>query len=128
MKLYIVARPYDEIEEFIPMYVTTYEDKARTFLKWHSDESIQMVIFSKEWNPEDPKGSPNILFNYLDCLDYEQDEDMTKNNTLFGKYKEFMELDEEEAEKYMFGDPDVERDKNGMMNVKIWNLDGNKIS
>jgi len=127
MKLYIVARPYDEIEEFIPMYVTTYEDKARTFLKLYSDESIQMVIFSKEWNPEDPKGSPNILFNYLDGdLTYKQD--MTEKNTLYGKYKEWLEMDEEEAERYMFGDPDVERDKNGMMNVKIWNLDGNKIS
>jgi hypothetical protein len=127
MKLYIVARPYDEIEEFIPMYITTYEDKARTFLKWYSDESIQMVIFSKEWNPEDPKGSPNILFNYLDGdLTYKQD--TTEKNTLYGKYKEWLEMDEEEAELYMFGDPDVERDKNGMMNVKIWNLDGNKIS
>lgn len=127
MKVYIVARPYDEIEEFIPMYVTTYEDKARTFLKWYSDESIQMIIFSKEWNPNDPKGSPNILFNYLDGdLTYKQD--MTEKNTLYGKYKEWLEMDEEEAELYMFGDPDVERDKNGMLNVKIWNLDGNKIS
>ena len=127
MKLYIVARPYDEIEEFIPMYITTYEDKARTFLKWYSDESIQMVIFSKEWNPEDPKGSPNILFNYLDGdLTYKQD--MTEKNTLYGKYKEWLEMDEKEAELYMFGDPDIERDKNGMMNVKIWNLDGDKIS
>ena len=122
MKVYIVARPYDEIEEFIPMYVTTYEDKARTFLKWYSDESIQMVIFSKEWNPEDPKGSPNILFNYLDGdLTYKQD--MTEKNTLYGKYKEWLELDEEEAERYMFGDPDEEKDENGMFNVKIWNLD-----
>ena len=127
MKVYIVARPYDEIEEFIPMYVTTYEDKARTFLKWYSDESIQMIIFSKEWNPNDPKGSPNILFNYLDGdLTYKQD--MTEKNTLYGKYKEWLELDEEEAERYMFGDPDEEKDKNGMLNVKIWNLDGNKIS
>ena len=127
MKVYIVARPYDEIEEFIPMYVTTYEDKARTFLKWYSDESIQMIIFSKEWNPNDPKGSPNILFNYLDGdLTYKQD--MTEKNTLYGKYKEWLELDEEEAERYMFGDPDEEKDKNGMLNVKIWNLDDNKIS
>ena len=124
MKVYIVARPYDEIEEFIPMYVTTYEDKARTFLKWYSDESIQMVIFSKEWNPEDPKGSPNILFNYLDGdLTYKQD--TTEKNTLYGKYKEWLELDEEEAEKYMFGDPDEDKDENGMLNVKIWNLDKN---
>lgn len=123
MKLYIVARPYDEIQEFIPMYITTYENKARIFLKWYSDESIQMIIFSKEWDPNDSKNSANILFNYLDCLECEQDEDMTKNNTLFGKYKEFMELDEEEAEKYMFGDPDEPRDEKGMMNVKIWNLD-----
>ena len=122
MKVYIVARPYDEIEEFIPMYVTTYEDKARTFLKWYSDESIQMIIFSKEWNPNDPKGSPNILFNYLDGdLTYKQD--MTEKNTLYGKYKEWLELDEEEAERYMFGDPDEEKDENGMLNVKIWDLD-----
>lgn len=127
MKVYIVARPYDEIEEFIPMYITTYEDKARTFLKWYSDESIQMIIFSKEWNPNDPKGSPNILFNYLDGdLTYKQD--MTEKNTLYGKYKEWLELDEEEAERYMFGDPDEEKDENGMLNVKIWDLDGNKIS
>ena len=112
----------DEIQEFIPMYITTYEYKSRKFLSSYSDESIQMIIFSKEWDPNDPKGSPNILFNYLDGLDYEQDEDMTENNTLFGKYKEFMELDEEEAEKYMFGDPDEPRDENGMMNVKIWKL------
>lgn len=122
MKIYIVARPYDEIQEFIPMYISTYENKSRKFLRSYSDESIQMIIFSKEWNQNDPKGSPNILFNYLDSLDYEQDEDMTENNTLFGKYKEFMELDEEEAEKYMFGDPDEPRDENGMMNVKIWEL------
>ena len=122
MTIYIVARPYDDIQEFIPMYITIYEDKARTFLMWYSDESIQMIIFSKEWDPNDSNGSPNILFNYLDCLDYEQDEDMTKNNTLFGKYKEFMKLDLEEAEKYMFGDPDEPRDENGMMNVKIWKL------
>ena len=121
MKIYIVARPYEEIEEFIPMYITTYEDKAQTFLKRYSDESIQMIIFSKEWDPNDPTGSPNILFNYLDGdLTYTQD--MTENNTLYSKYKEFMELNEEEAEKYMFGDPDEPRDENGMMNVKIWDL------
>ena len=121
MKIYIVARPYEEIEEFIPMYITTYKDKAQTFLKQYSDESIMMVIFSKEWDPNDTQGSPNILFNYLDGdLTYTQD--MTENNTLYNKYKEFMELDEEEAEKYMFGDPDEPRDENGMMNVKIWDL------
>ena len=122
MKIYIVARPYEEIEEFIPMYITTYKDKAQTFLKRYSDESIMMVIFSKEWDPNDTQGSPNILFNYLDGdLTYTQD--MTENNTLYNKYKEFMELDEEEAEKYMFGDPNEPRDENGMMNVKIWDLD-----
>ena len=81
MKIYIVARPYEEIEEFIPMYITTYKDKAQTFLKRYSDESIMMVIFSKEWDPNDTQGSPNILFNYLDGdLTYTQD--MTENNTL----------------------------------------------
>lgn len=119
MTIYIVARPYDEIQEFIPMYMTTFESNAQRFLKLYSDESIMMVIFSKEWNP---KKSPNILFNYLDCLDYEQNEDMTKNNTLHRKYKEFMELDEEEAEKYMFGDHEAGKDENGMLNVKIWKL------
>ena len=125
MKIYIVARPYEEIEEFIPMYITTYKDKAQTFLKRYSDESIMMVIFSKEWDPNDTQGSPNILFNYLDGdLTYTQD--MTENNTLYNKYKEFMELDEEEAEKYMFGDPDEPQDENGMMNVKIWDLNNEK--
>ena len=117
MTIYIVARPYDEIEEFITMYVTTHEDKARKFLSLYSDESVQMVIFSKEWNPDDP----NIIFNYLDGdLTYKQN--LTKKNTLYGKYKEWLDLDEEESEKYMFGDPVIKRDHNGMLNVKIWKL------
>ena len=86
MKIYIVARPYEEIEEFIPMYITTYEDKARCFLSRYTDESIMLVIFSKEWNPNDPKGSPNILFNYLDG-DLTCSQIMTKKNTLYNKYK-----------------------------------------
>ena len=122
MKIYIVARPYEEIEEFIPMYITTYEDKARRFLSRYTDESIMLVIFSKEWNPNDPKGSPNILFNYLDG-DLTCSQIMTEKNTLYNKYKEWMEQDLEESEKYMFGDPDEPRDENGMMNVKIWDLD-----
>ena len=85
MTIYIVARPYDAIEEFIPMYVTTHEDKARKFLNLYSDESIRMVIFSKEWNPDDP----NILYNYLDDLTYKQD--FTDKNTLYGKYKEWLD-------------------------------------
>ena len=125
MKIYIVARPYEEIEEFIPMYITTYKDKAQTVFKRYSDESIMMVIFSKEWDPNDSQGSPNMLVNYLDG-DLTDTQDMTENNTLYNKYKEFMELDEEEAEKYMFGDPDEPRDENGMMNVKIWDLDNEK--
>lgn len=117
MTIYIGARPYEEIEEFIPMYVTTHEDKAQKFIKFYSDESIMMVIFSKEWNPDDP----NILFNYLDGdLTYKQD--MTDKNTLNGKYQEWMEQDEEESEKYMFGDPEAGKDENGMLNVKIWKL------
>jgi hypothetical protein len=122
MKIYIVARPYEEIEEFIPMYITTYEDKAQTFLKQYSDESIMMVIFSKEWDPNDPKGSPNILFNYLDG-DLTEKQDMTDKNTLCGKYKEWMEQDLEESELYMSGDPNAGEDEYGMMNVKIWELD-----
>ena len=125
MKIYIVARPYEEIEELIPMYITTYEDKARCFLSRYTDESIMLVIFSKEWNPNDPKGSPNILFNYLDG-DLTCAQIMTKKNTLYNKYKEWMEQDLEESEKYMFGDPDEPRDENGMMNVKIWDLDNEK--
>ena len=117
MTIYIVARPYDEIEEFIPMYVTTHEDKARKFLSLYSDESVQMVIFSKEWNPDDP----NIIFNHLDGdLTYKQN--LTEKNTLYGKYKEWLDLDEEESEKYMFGDPAIKRDHNGMLKVKIWKL------
>jgi len=122
MKIYIVARPYEEIEEFIPMYITTYEDKAQTFLKRYSDESIMMVIFSKEWDPNDPQGSPNILFNYLDG-DLTEKQDMTDKNTLCGKYKEWMEQDLEESELYMSGDPNAGEDEYGMMNVKIWELD-----
>ena len=122
MKIYIVARPYDDLKEFIPMYITTYEDKARIFLRRYSDESIQMIIFAKTWNPDDPNGSPNILFNYLDGdLTYEQD--MNENNTLYNKYNEFLDISEEDAEKYMFGDPGIPRDEHGMMNVKIWDLD-----
>ena len=49
-------------------------------------------------------------------------QDFTDKNTLYGKYKEFLNLDEEEAEKYMFGDPEIERDQNGMLKVKIWKL------
>ena len=122
MKIYIVARPCEEIEEFIPMYITTYEDKARRFHSRYTDESIMLVIFSKEWDPDDPKGSPNILFNYLDG-DLTCSQIMTEKNTLYNKYKEWMEQDLEESEKYMFGDPDEPRDENGMMNVKIWGLD-----
>lgn len=120
MTIYIVARPYDEIQEFIPMYMTTFESNAQRFLKLYSDESIMMVIFSKEWNP---KKSPNILFNYLNGdLTEKQGDFVTKNNTLKGKYQEWMEQDEEESEKYMFGDPEAGKDEDGMLNVKIWKI------
>lgn len=121
MKIYIVARPYDEIEEFIPMYLTTYKDKAQSFWHLYNDESIQMVIFSKEWEPNDQHNFPNILFNYLDG-DLSDTQIMTEKNTLYGKYKEFIEMDEEEAEKYWSGDPDEERTESGMCNPKIWEL------
>ena len=49
-------------------------------------------------------------------------QNLTKKNTLYGKYKEWLDLDEEESEKYMFGDPAIKRDHNGMLNVKIWKL------
>lgn len=122
MKIYIVARPYDEIEEFIPMYLTNYKEKAQIFWQRYNDESIQMVIFSKEWNPDDPENYPNIVFNYLDYLDETQLDGMVKHNTLYGKYKEFMEMDEEEAMKYWSGDPDEELSKSGFQNPKIWEL------
>lgn len=123
MKIYIVARPYDEIEEFIPMYVTNHKEKAQTFWHGYNDESIQMVIFSKDWEPNDPNNFPNILFNYLDGdLSDTQLDGMMKHNTLYGKYKEFIEMDEEEAEKYWSGDPDEELSKSGFQNPKIWEL------
>ena len=121
MKIYIVARPYDESEEFIPMYVTNHKEKAQIFWHGYNDESIQMVIFSKEWNPDDPENYPNIVFCYLDCIDDTQIDGMVRNNTLYGKYKEFLDMDEE-AEKYWSGDPDEERTKSGFMNPKIWEL------
>lgn len=122
MKIYIVARPYDEIEEFIPMYVTNHKEKAQIFWHRYNDESIQMVIFSKEWDPDDQENYPNIVFNYLDYLDDTQLDGMVKHNTLYGKYKEFLEMDEEEAMKYWEGDPDEEYSKSGFMNPKIWEL------
>lgn len=122
MKIYIVARPYDEIEEFIPMYLTNHKEKAQIFWQRYNDESIQMVIFSKEWNPDDPENYPNIVFNYLDYLDETQLDGLVKHNTLYGKYKEFMEMDEEEAMKYWSGDPDEELSKSGFQNPKIWEL------
>ena len=123
MRLYIVARPYEDIGEFMPMYITTYEDKAQYFLKLYSDESIGMVIFSKEWKPDSPDDFPNILFNYFDELTDTQYDEMVKNNTLYGKYNEWLDLDEETSDLYMNGDPNAGFDKNGMMNVKIWNID-----
>lgn len=121
MKIYIVARPYDEIEEFIPIYVTSYKDKAQTFWHYYNDESIQMVIFSKEWDPEDKEHYPNIVFNYLDG-DLSDTQIMTEKNTLYNKYHEYMEMDEDEAEKYWSGDPDEELSKDGFLNPKIWEL------
>ena len=121
MKIYIVARPYDEIEEFIPMYVTNHKKKAQTFWHGYNDESIHMMIFSKEWDQDDPKNYPNILFNYLDG-DLTDTQYMTEKNTLYNKYHEYMEMDEEEAEKYWSGDPDEEMSEYGFKNPKIWEL------
>jgi len=121
MTIYIVARPYEEIEEFIPMYITNYKEKAIKFWKLYTDESIMLIIFSKQWEPDDPKNFPNIVFNYLDGdLTYPQH--MTEKNTLHGKYQEWMDQDLKESELYMFGDPDQERDEHGMMTPKIWEL------
>ena len=81
--IYIVARPFDELKQFIPQYITTHKEKAQTFWHMYNDESIQMVIFSKEWDPSDN----NIIFNYCDIDGYE--DDMCENNTLYKKYEEF---------------------------------------
>jgi len=123
MKIYIVARPYDEIEEFIPMYVTNHKEKAQTFWHYYNDESIQLVVFSKEWDPDDIENYPNIVFCYLDGdLTDKQLDGMMKDNTLYGKYKEYMEMDEDEGEKYWGGDPDEELSEDGFQNPKIWEL------
>jgi len=47
---------------------------------------------------------------------------MMKDNTLYGKYKEYMEMDEDEGEKYWGGDPDEELSEDGFQNPKIWEL------
>lgn len=125
MRIYIVARPYDEIEEFIPMYITNHKKKAQTFWHLYNDESIMMIIFSKEWDPDQPDKFPNIVFNYLggDLTDKYYHDGMCSKNTLHGKYQEWLDLDEEISSLYMSGDPDEEYTDSGMMNPKIWNLD-----
>lgn len=114
--IYIVARPFDELKQFIPQYITTHKEKAQTFWHAYNDESIQMIIFSKEWEPSDN----NIIFNYCDICGYE--DDMCENNTLYKKYQEFLDMDEEEAELYWSGDENEEKTKTGMWNPKIWKL------
>ena len=114
MKLYIVAKPFDEIKQFLPVYITTHKNKAQAFWHLYTDESINLIIFSKEWEPSDN----NIIFAYWD----EYCEEMEEHNTLFGKYKEWIEMDEEEASLYDKGDPNEERYKYELYNPKIWEL------
>ena len=116
MVLYIVARPFDELKTFVPQYITTHKKKAQSFWHRYSDESIQMIIFSKEWELTDN----NILFNYCDLS--EEEDDMYENNTLYGMYNKFIEMDEEKAELYLAGDENEEKSESGMLNPKIWNL------
>lgn len=120
MKLYIVAKPFDEIKQFLPVYITTHKDKAQTFWHLYTDESINLIIFSKEWEPSDN----NIIFAYWDehC---EEGYGCEEHNTLFGKYKEWIEMDEDEASLYDKGDPNEERVKTSKYesyNPKIWEL------
>lgn len=114
MTIYIVARPFDELKQFIPQYITTHKDKAQKFWAWYNDESLQMVIFSKEWEPEDA----NILFNECDIYNEEDNE----HNTLYNKYNEFLDMPEEEASLYWSGDENEEKTETGMWNPKIWKL------
>ena len=112
MKIYIVGRPVEEMKMFLPVYITTHKDKAKTFVSYYSDESIMLMIFSKEWTPEDN----NLFFGY-----FEEDE-MCKKNTLYGIWDKWMDMSEEESQLYISGDPNEELDENGMMTVKIWEL------
>ena len=114
--IYIVARPENELNTFIPQYITTHKKKAQTFWHRYNDESIQMVIFAKEWEPVDN----NIIFCYSDM--YEKEDDMYENNTLYKKYEEFMNMSEEEASLYWSGDENEEKSDSGMWNPKIWML------
>lgn len=117
MKVYIVAKPFDEIEQFLPVYITTHKKKAQIFWRRYTDESINLVIFSKEWTPNDN----NIVFAYWD-YDTEEGMGVEHNNTLFGKYKEWLDMDEEEASLYDKGDPNEEKSELGLWNPKIWEL------
>ena len=117
--IYIVARPFDELKQFIPQYITTHKEKAQKFWSMYNDESIQMVIFSKEWSSSDN----NILFNYCELCEEDEEDDMCENNTLYKKYEEFINMDEEEAELYWSGDENEEKTESGMLNPKIWKLD-----
>lgn len=117
MKLYIVAKPFVEIEQFLPVYITTHKDKAQAFWHLYTDESINLIIFSKEWTPEDN----NIVFAYWD-YDTQEGYGVEDKNTLFKKYKEWMIMDEEESNLYIQGDPNEEKTNKGIWNPKIWEL------
>ena len=116
MTIYIVARPVDDMKQFLPVYITTHKKKAQTFWAYYTDESIALVIFSKEWSPEDN----NLFFGYFDEYT-EEDEYMCKQNTLFRMWDKIFES--EDRDLYVAGDPDEERTESGMMNPKIYKLD-----
>ena len=44
MKLYIVAKPFDEIKQFLPVYITTHKNKAQIFWDSYTDESINLIF------------------------------------------------------------------------------------
>ena len=71
-----------------------------------------------------PSGSgKSTLLRTLNGLEnYKNGEIVFHGKKVQSSPKEWLNLDEEECEKYMFGDPEIEHDQNGMLNVKIWKL------
>ena len=115
MKVYIVAKPVDDMKQFLTVYITTHIQKAYTFWFRYTDESIALVIFSKEWTPEDN----NIYFGYFDEYT-EEDEYMCKNNTLFDAWDKI--FNSEDMELYINGDPNSEKSESGFYLPKIYEL------
>ena len=129
MKVYIVAKPEDEMEMFIPVYITTHKEKAIRFWQGYTDESIGLVIFMKEWTPE----SNNICFCWYDSFECKEDT-MEKGNTLYKIYNKVFDLDEEILTLYLSGDPDEEpsyfgeNNKYFTWNPRIWDLDDEELN